>query len=175
MSDMNPSPEFEEKIRKAMEVPGADPEFVNRLKNELARRPVKMKPRFVLKPAWAIALAVVVVALIASAPVAVDALKKLFGYVPGVGLVENSNGMRALLEPVSVTKDGVTLTVTQALVYDNYIQLVYEFSGVAPENNSSTFSMEEMNTKTGIMKSRILIAMASAIRDRFWLIFSFVQ
>lgn len=135
MSDLNPSPEFEEKVRKAMDVPNANPEFVNKLRNELARRPVKMKPRFVLKPAWAIAIALVLVALIASAPAAVNALKKLFGYVPGVGLVENSNGMRALIEPVSVTKDGVTLMVTQALVYADHVQVIYEVSGIAPEND----------------------------------------
>ncbi|HNO95608.1 MAG TPA: DUF4179 domain-containing protein, partial [Anaerolineales bacterium] len=135
MSDMKPSPEFEEKVRKAMDVPDANPEFVNKLRNELVRRPVKMKPRFELKPAWAIAFVLVIIVLIASAPAAVNALKKLFGYVPGVGLVENSNGMRALIKPVSVTKDGVTLTVTQALIYADHVQVIYEVSGIATEDN----------------------------------------
>ena len=130
MSDLNPSPEFEEKVRKAMDVPNANPEFVNKLRNELARRPVKMKPRFVLKPAWAIAIALVLVALIASAPAAVNALKKLFGYVPGVGLVENSNGLRILAEPVSVTRDGVTLTITNVFVYQDRVELMYEVDGI---------------------------------------------
>ncbi|HUM28455.1 MAG TPA: hypothetical protein PKN81_19590, partial [Anaerolineales bacterium] len=137
MSDFNPSPEFEEKIRKATDVPGARPEFVNKLRNELARRPVKMKPRFILKPAWAFAFVIVALALIASAPAAVNALKKLFGYVPGVGLVDNSSGIRVLAEPASVTREGVTLTVTQVLVYPDHVQLIYEVSGIATENDGN--------------------------------------
>ncbi|MFN8381275.1 MAG: hypothetical protein U0V02_05010 [Anaerolineales bacterium] len=137
MSEMNLPPEFEEKVRKAMDVPSASPEFVNKLKNELAGRPVKMKPRFVIKPAWAFAFVIVVIALIASAPAAVNALKKLFGYVPGVGLVDNSSGMRTLAEPAAVTRDGVTLTVTQALVYADHVQLVFEVSGIATENDGN--------------------------------------
>ena len=135
MSDTNPSPEFEEKVRKAMEVPNADSEFVNKLRNELVQRPVKMKPRFVLKPAWAVAFAVVTIALIASAPAAVNALKKIFGYVPGVGLVESSNGLRILAEPVSVTRDGVTLKITNVFVYQDRVELMYEVDGIKESYN----------------------------------------
>ena len=74
------------------------------------------------------------------------AIGRTFGYIPGVGLVENETGMRILEAPVAVTRDGVTLTVTQALVYPDHVQLVYEVSGIAPENNSATFSTEELNT-----------------------------
>jgi hypothetical protein len=137
MSDLNPSPDFEEKVRKAMQTPNANPEFANRLRNELVRRPVKMKPNFVLKPAWAIAFALVMIALIASTPVAVNALKKLFGYVPGVGLVESNGNLRMLAEPVSVTRAGVTVTVTSAFVYSDHVEVIYEMSGIAPENDST--------------------------------------
>ncbi|HEY6012015.1 MAG TPA: hypothetical protein VIX18_11135, partial [Nitrospirota bacterium] len=74
------------------------------------------------------------------------AIGRTLGYIPGVGLVENESGMRVLAEPVSVTREGVTLTVTQALVYPDHIQLIYEVSGIAPENNSATFSTEELNS-----------------------------
>jgi len=73
------------------------------------------------------------------------ALGKALGYLPGVGLVENSSGIRMLTEPVLVAREGVTLTVTQMLVYTDHVQLVYEVSGIAPENDSSTFSFEELN------------------------------
>jgi len=73
------------------------------------------------------------------------ALGKTLGYIPGVGLVENSSGIRMLAEPVLVTREGVTLTVTQVLVYADHVQLIYEVSGIAPENDSSTFSFEELN------------------------------
>ena len=130
MSDLNLPPEFEEKVRKAMDVPNASPEFVNKLKNELAGRPVKMKSRFMLKPAWAFAFVIVALALIASAPSAVNALKKLFGYVPGVGLVENTGELRMLAEPVSVTREGVTVTITHVMVYEDRVELTYEVDGI---------------------------------------------
>ncbi len=135
MSDLKPSPEFEEKIRKALDVPNADVEFVNKLRNQLAGRPVKMKSRFMMKPAWAYAFVIVALALIASAPSAVTALKRLFGYVPGVGLVENTGNLRMLAEPVSVTRDGVTLTIKNVFVYADRVELKYEVNGVAPEND----------------------------------------
>ncbi len=135
MSDFNPSPEFEEKVRKAVDVPNAKPEFVNKLRNELARRPAKMKPRFMLKPAWAFAFVIVALTLIASAPAAVNALKKIFGYVPGVGLVESTNGLRILAEPVSVTRDGVTLTITNVFVYQDRVELMYEVDGIKESYN----------------------------------------
>jgi hypothetical protein len=137
MSDMNPTPEFEEKVRRAVDVPDAAPEFVNKLRSELARRPLKMKSRFVLKPAWAIAFAILVFTLIAATPSAVNALKKLFGYVPGVGLVENTGGLRMLAEPVSVTRDGITLTITNVFVYVDHVELIYEVLGIDPVNDGA--------------------------------------
>lgn len=145
MSDFNSSTEFEEKIRKAVQMPGANPEFVDKLRNELARRPVEMEPRFMMRPAWAIALVLILAVLIVSGPGIVAALGRLFGYVPGVGLVENPTGMRVLVEPVSVTREGVTVTVTQALVYPDHVQLIYQVSGIAPENDFATFSIIESN------------------------------
>ena len=140
MNDLNPTPEFEEKVRSAVDVPNANPEFVKKLRADLARRPVVMRPRFVLRPAWAFASLIVTLALIASAPFAVNALKRLFGYVPGVGLVENVSGIRMLAEPVSVTREGVTVTITQAMVYEDRVELTYEVDGIK-ENYSNAPDM----------------------------------
>lgn len=140
MNDLNPTPEFEEKVRRAVDVPDANPEFVKKLRADLARRPVVMRPRFIFRPAWAFASLVVTLALIASAPFAVNALKRLFGYVPGVGLVENVSGIHMLAEPVSVTREGVTVTITQAMVYEDRVELTYEVAGIK-ENYSNAPDM----------------------------------
>jgi hypothetical protein len=132
MNEIQPTPDFEEKIRKAMCAPDANPDFAKRLRNELVRGPVQMKPRMTFKPAWAIALVLTLVVLIVSAPNIVAAFGRVFGYVPGTGLVETTNGLRMLAEPASVTRDGVTVTVTQALVYDDHVELAYEVNGVQP-------------------------------------------
>lgn len=135
MSDLNPSPDFEEKVRRAMQTPNAKPEFVNRLRNELVRRPVKMKPRFTFKPAWVMAALMALSVFTVGAPRIAAAFGRIFGYVPEVGLVETTNGLRMLTQPVVATRDGVTLTVTNVFVYQDRIELSYEVSGIMPEND----------------------------------------
>lgn len=134
MNDQNPSPEFEEKVRKAMKAPDASPEFATRLRNELVRRPVQMKTK-IFKPAWAVAFALVLMAFAINAPTLAAAVGKIFGYVPEVGLVESTNGLRMLAEPVSTTRDGVTLTISHVFVYPDRVELQYAVSGIAPEND----------------------------------------
>lgn len=137
MDEFNIPPEFEEKIRKAVEAPNANPEFVQKLNAELARRPVRMKSRFVLKPAFvlAFAFAIVAIALIVSMPSVANALKRLFGYVPGVGLVENTGNLRMLAEPVMVTRDDVTLTISTVFVYADRVELAYDVQGIPAAND----------------------------------------
>ncbi|MBL8076367.1 MAG: DUF4179 domain-containing protein [Anaerolineales bacterium] len=134
MNDLNPSPEFEEKVRNAIKSPDASPEFANRLRNELVRRPVKMKP-MIFKPAWALAFMLAMTVIVVSAPGLAAALGRVFGYIPEVGLVETTSGLRMLAEPVSVARDGVTLTITNVFVYEDRVELKYEVSGIAPEND----------------------------------------
>jgi len=140
MSELQPSPDFEEKIRKAMDVPDANPEFVNKLHNELVRGPVKMKSRFSFKPVWAVAIVLALAVLVVSVPSVAAALGRIFGYVPEVGLVENTGNLRILAEPASVTRDGVTLTITSAIVYEDRVELTYEVDGVK-ENYSTQSGM----------------------------------
>jgi hypothetical protein len=135
MSNLNPSPDFEEKVRKAMQTPNAKSEFANRLRNELVRRPVKMKPRFTFKPAWVMAALMALSVFTIGAPRLAAAFGKIFGYVPEVGLVETTNGLRMLAQPVVATRDGVTLTITNVFVYQDRIELSYEVSGIPPEND----------------------------------------
>ena len=135
MSDLNPTPEFEEKVRKAISVPDANPEYVNHLRNELARRPAKMKPRFIFRPAWAVAFVLVLALITVSVPGVASAIGRLFGYVPDVGLVENTGNLRVLAEPVSVTRDSVTLIIKNIFVYEDRVELSYEVEGIAPFND----------------------------------------
>ena len=140
MSDSNTSPEFEEKVRKAVSVPDARPEFVTRLRYELTSRPAKKKTGLTLKPAWAVAFVLLAAMLLVSTPPVVSALRQLFGYVPEVGLVENTGNLRMLAEPVSVTRDGVTLTVKNVFVYPDRVELIYEVAGIDPSDDGSQAS-----------------------------------
>lgn len=136
MNDLNPSPEFEENVRQAMDVPNASPEFVNKLRSELVRGSVKVKPRFMFRPAWAIAFMMALAVLVISAPAVGAALGRLLGYVPEVGLVENTGNLKMLAEPVSVTRGGVTVTITSVFVFEDRVELEYKVAGIK-ENYSN--------------------------------------
>ena len=137
MSDMNPSPKFEEKVRRALDVPEANPEFVNKLRYELVSRPEKVKPRVISRPAWAVAFVLVLAVVLISVPGVAAAIGRLFGYVPGVGLVENTGNLRMLSEPVSLTRDGVTLTIDSVYVYGDRVEVAYSVKGIAAQNDGS--------------------------------------
>jgi hypothetical protein len=135
MTELPPISEFEEKIRRAMDVPSADPAFVKSLGTQLASRPAKTAPRMAFRPAWALAIIVAIALLALSFPFVVAAIGRLFGYVPGMGLVENTGNLRMLAQPVSVQRDGITLTITNALVYPDRLELVYKVEGISNEND----------------------------------------
>jgi hypothetical protein len=68
---------------------------------------------------------------------AVYALGRTLGYIPGVGMVDNSSGIRMLVEPVTETRDGVTLTISSVIAYGDRVELVYDVKGISPENDGS--------------------------------------
>lgn len=58
-------------------------------------------------------------------------MQRLLGYVPGVGLVQNTASLRVLAEPVTVTRQGITLTVQQATADAQRTILVWEVAGLS--------------------------------------------
>jgi hypothetical protein len=59
----------------------------------------------------------------------------LIGYVPNVGLVENTGDLRILDQSYSVTRDGVTLTINYVLVDKDHVEVIYDVQGIAPDND----------------------------------------
>lgn len=57
------------------------------------------------------------------------AIERWFGYVPGVGLVRDGQ-VRILAEPVKVTRDGIALTVEQAILNHEKTSLVYSVDNI---------------------------------------------
>src|SRR5512143_1498235 len=137
MTDFHPSPELEETIRKVMSVPDADPAFVRRFRAELIGRSLKSKPRWAFRPVWAVAFVLALAVLILTMPTVAAAIGRLLGYVRGVGLVENSGNLRMRAGPVSVQREGVTLTITTGFVYSDHVEPAYRVDGVSPENDGT--------------------------------------
>jgi len=132
MREYQPTPEFEDQVRKAASAPSANPEFVNRLRSELARRPVKLQSQFKLRPAWVLAFVLVLLALSGAA----YALGRAFGYFPGLGLVPQDAQFRVLSEPVSQTRDGITVTITQAISNADQMSVTLKVENVPADQQS---------------------------------------
>ena len=69
-------------------------------------------------------------AILVSVPGAVNAMKRLFGYIPGAGVVEQGAPLRVLAEPVSITRDGITVSVNRAYLTPEKTILDSGVSGV---------------------------------------------
>jgi len=132
------SPQFEENVRQSFAVPEIRPEFVDQVYGDLMQRAVaksrKSRPFLGLRPAWTVTLAIITLMIIGTLVIGPQRVYaeflKLFGYIPGVGIVDQSNPIRVLAEPVSVTRDGITVTVTSATLTGDRTQIAYRIFGV---------------------------------------------
>jgi hypothetical protein len=138
MSDYIPSPEFDEKLRVALTVPAPEPAFVSQLRAKLIARSAEMKSqpkRFFLRPAWRIAMAVLLVLIVTVLLIGpqnvVAAMQKLLGYIPGVGVVDRSVPIRVLSEPVTAERDGYTMTVESGVLDSQRTVVTYSVEGIS--------------------------------------------
>ena len=113
------------------------------------RRPLK------LRPAWMVALGLFVVLLSTTliiGPQKVYAeMRRLLGYIPGVGIVNTQTPIRVLSAPVEQTRYGVTVSVTSAILTADRTQITYRVFGVP---RSAYPSVEEV---TGCIEAPYLL------------------
>src|SRR5690349_8289977 len=88
-----------------------------------------MQPKLKLLMA-ALAVMTVFIVLLANGPAVVYALQNLFGYIPGLGTVASDGSLRMLAEPVSVTKDGVTVTIEKGSIDSENTILTMSITGL---------------------------------------------
>ena len=121
--------------------------FVNSLKFQLnskvrAQSTLHMRP-LRLRPAWAamiVLFAAIILTTLIIGPAKVYAeMRRLLGYIPGLGLVDSSAPIRVLAKPVEQTRDGVTITVTSAMLTSDRSRIDYRAIGVP----SSAYSNDE--------------------------------
>lgn len=112
--------------------------FVNSLKFQLnskirAASTPRMRP-LGLRPAWIVMIvlfaAIIMTTLIIGPAKVYAEMRRLLGYIPGVGLVDTSAPIRVLAEPVEQTRDGVTITVTSATLTSDRSHIEYRVFGV---------------------------------------------
>ena len=163
MNNWIPSLEFEEKIRKSFQIPEARSEFIMKLQSKLESmetgKPARNSTFRNLRPAWTIGIVLVMLVILASVIIGpqqvLAAIGRLFGYIPGVGIVDEDQAFRVLAEPVSVTRDGVTITITDVLLTDKKTVVLYSIEGVKwesfshDENVHGCISMPELRLTNG--------------------------
>lgn len=126
-----PPEDLEKELRDFHASPEPRPEFISRLERDLhSKLEAQEKTKMFGNPSkrkWALgfALAAALIGLLIASPTIVTAMKRLLGYIPGVGLVDTASPFRVLAEPVSLTRDGITVTVEQALLSSDKTALVY--------------------------------------------------
>jgi hypothetical protein len=140
MSDLARSV-FDEKLRTVTQIPGPRPEFVEGLWARIAAQSASALPsvpgrarRWLARPAWyalgLLVVGLVILTLVIGPQRVFAAVRELLGYIPGVGIVDPSGGIRVLAEPVSVSREGITLTVTGATLTADGTHLQYRTFGV---------------------------------------------
>lgn len=76
------------------------------------------------------ATVVMVVAILASMPSVVQAIQRLFGYIPGVGFVDQNAPLRILKEPMEIIAGEAKLTVSQAVSDSEHLRLFYQIENL---------------------------------------------
>lgn len=71
------------------------------------------------------------------------ALGLSLGYIPGLGVVDPNTQFYMLAEPVSQTRDGITVTVEKAIMNANNVLIAYKVEGLTPDKFSF---LEPLNT-----------------------------
>ncbi len=130
---------FEEKLQAVARTPQPRPEFLTSLRARLVvetPRPIPLPERLgrmFCRPAWVagmIALLLGAGLLIAGPQRVFAAVRGWLGYIPGVGIIDNTAPIRVLAEPVIVTKGSIAITVTSAVLTGNGTHIEYRIFGV---------------------------------------------
>jgi hypothetical protein len=146
MTSPTSSNSIEDQLHAAMRMPHPRPEFLASLRARLVDEVeldrdaaftgslgARIKLAF-CRPAWVtimVVLFLLAVGLLAVGPQRVlAAFRQVFGYIPGVGIVEQGVPIRVLAEPVSITRDGITITVTSATLTGDRTQIDNRIFGV---------------------------------------------
>jgi hypothetical protein len=139
MNESNITPQFEEDVRQSFGVPAVRSEFVVQLHTKIMQRATEKSRKplqfFRLRPAWTIVLVCLIAMIIGTAVIGPQnvyaAVMKFLGYyIPGVGIIEETDGLRILAEPVKLTRDGITVSVNQVVITSSETRLNYGVSGV---------------------------------------------
>lgn len=146
---------LEEILKDVSNVPDPDVEFINSLRNRFVteghasaqkNQETHMKKIFSKRLTWAFAiLTLIMLVIVFTRPTVVNALKRLFGYVPNVGIIDQSSEIRVLAEPITQVREGYTVTIEQAVLNNEKTMIVYSY--ILPPNFSMPDAINTTSTE----------------------------
>lgn len=110
---------------------------------------------------------VVVVAILASVPSVVQAVKNLLGFIPGVGFVEQSTPLRILEAPVEISIDETTIIVSQAVTDSEHLRLFYQVENTVV-NMATAQQSDICQTLPQLKREDGTVLDAGTISGNFW-------
>jgi Tol biopolymer transport system component len=117
-----------------------------------------MKPKRKLTMA-SLLTAITVATLFFTVPGVASATRKILGFIPGIGLIDQTSPLRILAEPVTDTRDGYTVTVENAVLDQEHTVITYSVEGPFTDDTNITddgiseicFAAAELHLPDGII------------------------
>jgi hypothetical protein len=98
------------------------------------RKPLSRVTTRVALPVFIMLILLTISLILAGPERALAALRGLLGYyIPGIGLVDEEGGLRVLADPVTIERDGITITVEQDVLDSEQTILIYRVEGISAE------------------------------------------
>lgn len=133
---------LEEILKDVAHVSEPDAEFIDSLRTRFVaeghasaqkNQELHMQKTFSKRLAWSFAVFIaVVLPLSLTRPTVVNALKRLLGYLPKVGIVDQTSQVRVLQEAQTLIRENYTVTVEQAALNSEKTIIVYSY--ILPPN-----------------------------------------
>lgn len=150
----------------ARESMGQDINLSSDLMIKIRKEKIKtMKKRTIITTLAAVA---VVIAILASVPAVVQAVKNLLGFIPGVGVVEQGTSLRILKDAVETTIEGTKITVSQAVTDADHLRLFYQVENL-PAADTATAQQSDICQRLPQLKlADGTLLDAQTISGNFW-------
>jgi hypothetical protein len=150
----------------ARESMGQDINLSSDLMIKIRKEKIKtMKKRTIITTLAAVA---VVIAILASVPGVVQAVKNLLGFIPGVGVVEQGTSLRILKDAVETTIEETKITVSQAVTDADHLRLFYQVENI-PTVDTATAQQSDICQRLPQLKlADGTLADAQTISGNFW-------
>ncbi|MBK7453648.1 MAG: PD40 domain-containing protein [Anaerolineales bacterium] len=110
------------------------PENTN-LMPRIAAQLERKSPMTILRARPLVAVLIALLILLALSGVAY-AIGRSLGYIPGIGIIDQSTPIRVLAEPVSQTRDGITITVSDVVLTSGKTVVIYTVENIPQEKLS---------------------------------------